>query len=644
MEATETTPNLTKQTTDAATRVLLVDDKEDHYVMTRHLFSQAKRGRYQLDWVPTYDQALAEIAENRHDVYLIDYHLGLHSGVEVIYSARRNGCRAPMILFTAGTDPNSDMEALTAGATDYLTKGKTDIILLERTIHYAIEHTRQLEALHNSEAFTQTIISNAGEGLIVYDADLNCTVWNQFMEETTALPADAVIGPLQSDLFMQLFQCDPAHLMGQVLAGETVHLPDVYFYIPATGRSGWATSNFRPLVESSGSTAGVVVAFHDTTERKFAEDALRDSEERLRLAVDSAEIGTADWDLETDQVTYGGHFARLFGMDPQSTTTTYEGLFRHVCTEDEAMVRKALARAVADGGHYRIEFRVQFADGTLRWVGVQGQAYFDETGRPVRMGGVAQDITERKLIEDERAELLLREQEARRILEEANEMKMRFVAMVSHELRTPLTSIKGFTSTLLEPDVNWGIEQYHEFIGIIDQESDKLTDLVAQLMDISRMQAGALKIQERPYRLDEIVTGSMPQLESATRAHSLNIAVPDDLPVVMVDRRRVEQVIVNLVENAAKYSSPGTKIQLRAKATPERLVQIDVEDQGQGIPLEQRDRVFEAFHRISTSEDQKGAGLGLAICKGLVEAHGGRIWISDKEGPGTLISFTLQPA
>jgi signal transduction histidine kinase/FixJ family two-component response regulator len=496
------------------TRVLLVDDNEDHFIMTRRLFAIMRRGIYTLDWVGSYDAALEEIAQGSHTAYLIDHHLGSRDGVELIREVRASGCKAPIILFTADDDPNADMAALQAGATDYLVKRRVDALVLERTIHYAVQHTRQ-------------------------------------------------------------------------------------------------------------------------------EQALRESEEKLSLALNAAAVGIVDWDIPNDCITYGGHFGELFDLPPQDRQPSFQEMLTLLHPEDQSLLQQTLYASMTDGSHYRLEFRTALVRGQERWMSVQGQSYLDSAGQAVRLSGVVQDITERREIEQRRIELLEREQEARRLSEEANTMKLRFLAMVSHELRTPLTSIKGFTSTLLEPDVEWTLPQYQEFLGIVDLEADKLIDLVAQLMDISRLQAGALQIQTDHHRVSDIINGAIPQLEAATGSHDLIIQMPSDLPVVIADRRRIEQVIVNLVENAAKYCPAGTTITVSAMQI-DNHVQIDIDDQGEGIPSDQREQVFEAFHQIGGSANsQKGAGLGLAICKGLVEAHGGSIWVQDKDTPGARISFSL---
>jgi PAS domain S-box-containing protein len=241
--------------------------------------------------------------------------------------------------------------------------------------------------------------------------------------------------------------------------------------------------------------------------------------------------------------------------------------------------------------------------------------------------------------------LLEAEAAARREAERANELRLRFLAMISHELRTPLTSIKGFATTLLARDVTWDEASQQDFLATIDAEADKLTEMIDQLLDLSRLEAGSLRINPELHQVADILVAATAQLGMLAQRHRLSIDLPADLPPIRVDQQRIAQVLLNLVGNAAKYSPPGTPIALQIRSL-DGLVQFDVIDQGQGISPEDRPFVFEAFRRGSDerSRRSKGAGLGLAICKGLVEAHGGRIWIQERPGPGTTISFILPAA
>jgi two-component system sensor histidine kinase KdpD len=238
--------------------------------------------------------------------------------------------------------------------------------------------------------------------------------------------------------------------------------------------------------------------------------------------------------------------------------------------------------------------------------------------------------------------LLTVEEDSRQEAERANAIKTEFLAMVSHELRTPLTSIIGFTTTLLAEDVAWEPDEQRDFIQTIQQEANRLQELIDHLLDLSRLEAGMLPISLEPHDLNEIIEDAQPQFQILTRRRTFTINLPANLPQVNVDAKRIAQVFVNLVRNASTHAPEGTEINISASVRG-CFVQINVNDQGPGIPPAEHKRVFEAFRRGVNMENSsaQGAGLGLAICKGLVEAHGGRIWIKKKNTPGTTISFTI---
>jgi PAS domain S-box-containing protein len=238
--------------------------------------------------------------------------------------------------------------------------------------------------------------------------------------------------------------------------------------------------------------------------------------------------------------------------------------------------------------------------------------------------------------------LLLVEEDLRREAERANEIKSQFLAMISHELRTPLTSIIGFTTTMLAKDVHWEPEEQLDFIQTIQSEGFRLQELIDHLLDLSRLEAGILPISPEPVSLHEIMEDALPQLNTLTTGKSLTIQLPSNLPPVYADKKRISQVLVNLVRNSAAYSPRGSEIKITANIQ-KNFLKINVVDQGPGIPPADHKRVFRAFQRgsIGNNELLKGAGLGLAICKGLVDTHNGRIWINRKTTPGTTISFTI---
>jgi PAS domain S-box-containing protein len=238
--------------------------------------------------------------------------------------------------------------------------------------------------------------------------------------------------------------------------------------------------------------------------------------------------------------------------------------------------------------------------------------------------------------------LLDDEEKSRQMAERANEIKTEFLAMISHELRTPLTSIIGFTTTLLAENITWNPNEQRDFIETIHQETIRLQELIDHLLDLSRLDVGMLPVLKRPETLEKILDDANAQLQTLTEKHLLSIDLPDQLPLVNVDAKRIVQVLVNLVKNASAYAPEGTEINIKASVCG-KFVQINVKDAGPGIPMGDRKNIFKAFMRGRGQENSfpNGAGLGLAICKGLVEAHGGRIWIRNMNSPGTTFAFTI---
>jgi PAS domain S-box-containing protein len=254
---------------------------------------------------------------------------------------------------------------------------------------------------------------------------------------------------------------------------------------------------------------------------------------------------------------------------------------------------------------------------------------------------VFRDISERYRTEQEREQMLLREQTARLEAERANAAKLQFLGMISHELRTPLTSIKGFSDSLVAPDTQFEPEVQQEFLNIIRDEADKLTELVNQLLDVSSLQSARMAIDPAPHRLADILSIALPQIQQLSAQHQLKIDIPADLPTVKADAQRIAQVIANLVANAVKYSPTHTEIRVSAHEHDEHIY-VSVNDQGVGIQPDLRELVFEPFRQPGRKRGgTDGAGLGLTICKGIVEAHGGRIWVEETQEPGTQITFML---
>jgi len=240
-------------------------------------------------------------------------------------------------------------------------------------------------------------------------------------------------------------------------------------------------------------------------------------------------------------------------------------------------------------------------------------------------------------------------------LRQSEKLKSALLDAVTHDLRTPLTSIKASITTLLDEKHGRGMmedavaldeDSKLEMMEVIDEESDRLSRFINGLIELARIEAGELHLRRRWGVVDEIVSTALSRAESVTREHKVELDIEKELPGVRVDERAVSEVVYTLIDNAAKYSPKHSSIRIIARRAGDELIRMAVEDEGQGIPEELRERVFDKFFRATRDGDVKtlepsGTGMGLAIAKGIIEAHDGRIWIENGTNGGTRVVFTL---
>lgn len=240
-------------------------------------------------------------------------------------------------------------------------------------------------------------------------------------------------------------------------------------------------------------------------------------------------------------------------------------------------------------------------------------------------------------------------------LKQSEQLKSALLDAVTHDLRTPLTSIKASVTTLLDDQqsianrqtgIRLSKEARQEMLEVIDEETDRLDRFVEDLMALARIEAGEMQLRREWGSLSEIIATALQRAAKLTKEHLIDLRLQKELPSVRVDERAVAEVIYNLIDNAAKYSPPGSVITVSAQAAEDDMIRVAVEDQGRGIPIELHERVFDKFFRAmrdgSLPIPQTGTGMGLAIAKGIVEAHGGRIWIeSGTASTGTKVMILM---
>ncbi|MEH2225271.1 YlcI/YnfO family protein [Nostoc sp.] len=415
---------------------------------------------------------------------------------------------------------------------------------------------------------------------------------------------------------------------GEFVAGLAVH---------TSGSRAW-TPNEVSLAEEVAERTWAAV------ERARTEAALRDSENRFRMAIESAQLGTWDWNLIANQLIWDEGCKAMFGLPPEAESSI-EVFFAGLHPDDRERLEQVVQWTLnpKSSGKYDVEYRtIGIQDRVERWIAARGQAYFDAADNPQRFVGTVLNITEQKRIEAEREQLLVREQAAREAADRANRIKDEFLAVLSHELRSPLNPILGWTQLLQNGKLSEA--QRAEALKIIERNANLQTRLIEDLLDISRIMQGKLSLTAAPVSLTFVIYAAVETVRLAAEAKNIAIALDLDSEIAPIsgDAARLQQVMWNLLTNAVKFTLNSGQVTIELRQL-DGLAQIQVIDTGKGINPQFLPHVFEYFWQEDGSTTRKfgGLGLGLAIVRQIVEMHGGRI-TAESQGENQGATFIIQ--
>lgn len=405
--------------------------------------------------------------------------------------------------------------------------------------------------------------------------------------------------------------------------------------------------------EASGEVIGISGIALDITERKHIEEALRESEELMRLANEAAHIGTYDTDLEASRTHFSPELCTILGLSPCYDMDTEQSV-NLVYPEDRERVWALFQHSLepAGDGLVHSEHRMLRPDGQVRWLAWRGRTLFRDsaTGRmPVRHIGACFDITERKRLEEAlqwmNAELEHRVEERTSELSGANEELVRsnlelqqFAYIATHDLQTPLRSISGFAQLLQKEFQGRISDQADLWIGQLVHHVERMHELIRDLLAYSGVDASGRPFQ--PTDFHQIFDDAVGSLQEVIRQSGAKVT-RDELPTVMGDRIQLAQVMQNLIDNGIKYrSKEPPRIHVSARRQGNEWV-LSVQDNGIGMAKKHQYRIFEIFRRLHSQQAYPGTGIGLAICRRVVQRHDGRIWVESEPGKGSIFYFTL---
>jgi PAS domain S-box-containing protein len=437
--------------------------------------------------------------------------------------------------------------------------------------------------------------------------------WNKTEEEVLDKPMLEVFPELKTQPFPSLWK----HVLD---TGETIiHREKPVTFNKANGfkRLYYVDYYYQPLADANGLRKAVLATVIDVTDKVLSRQQVEQAETKLRMAIDSSELGTWYYDIEKDEYTFSERLKEIFGFYPGEAMSN-EAATNQITEEYRAQVIRLVEDSIKNNTNYEIEYTINgFHDKEIRWVRATGKLYPAQGNSPANFSGTIMDITDRKADEQRKDD---------------------FISIASHELKTPTTALKA-SLQLLDRMKDKPSPIFPKLIAQSNKSIDKITALIDELLNSTRTTEGQLHLNKTNFTVAEMLNGCCNHVRAAGK-HKL-ITQGDEHLQLFADEHRIDQVVVNLVNNAVKYAPDSTEIYLIIEHLDD-MVKISVKDTGPGINPDKLPHLFDRYYRADYAGSQySGLGLGLYISSEIVKRHGGQIGVDTELGKGSTFWFTL---
>lgn len=501
-------------------------------------------------------------------------------------------------------------------------------------ICYYFDYTPLREAervAHESEEKYRKIVETAGEGIIIASPEGQFQFVNKKFAEMLGYTPDEIIGKnSQEYMFDDQQAVQIKKVRKQLKKGETTQ--DIMRFRHKDGSVLWTLYNATPIYDSSGTHSGNLAMHINITNRVMAEEQLRQTQLKLQVALDSGKIGVWEWNLMTNEVVWDERMEKLFGLKPGTFGKSYQAFEKLINEEDISHVRKAIKESLEKDIPLETVFRLRSENKKEGFISSRAIPNKDKDGKPIGFTGVCFDVSglhlgTEKLVAKLNEELL-----------RSNKELERFAYVASHDLQEPLRMVSSFTQLLELQYKDRLDDRALEYINFAVDGSKRMYDLLNGLLAYSRIHTKGKSFNR--VELSKVLENTKQNLGIKIKERNA-IIKSGELPSVYADESQMTQLFQNLILNSIKFCSESPEIYISSKSDSDHYI-ISVRDNGIGIESQYLDRIFEIFQRLfPKGVEYEGTGIGLAICKRIVERHGGKIWAESVPKKGSTFFFTI---
>ena len=613
--------------------VLLADDNADMRDYVRRLLST----QFNVETAINGQDAYNKIQNNKPDLVLSDVMMPVLDGFGLLKQLRNHPetKHIPVILLSARAGEEAKVEGLDAGADDYLVKpfsSKEIIARVDANIRIAktrIASENNLKNIIMQAPVAMTILR--GEKLVIEMANENALeLWGKKHKDVINRPI--------FDAFPELVPQGFGKILDSVLAGNTYVANEMYLNLIRQGKPEMIYINFiyEPLRNESGAVEGIVGVGIEVTAQVIARKKIQEAEDKARLAIESADLGTYEIDLLTDKMETSARFDQIWGNSHLTSRAEYSSRIH----PGDRELRKAAHHESLKTGQIHYEARVIWKDSSVHWVRVKGKVLYDVNKVPYSLIGVIQDITEQKLFAEQ---LKMQVQERTLELQRSNEDLQQFAHVASHDLKEPVRKIKTFSNRLIDEYGDNIPGQGQVFLQKIQNATNRMISMIDGVLNYSTINSAEQSIET--IDLNDLFRSIEMDLENVILQKNA-VVKRDVLNSVQGAPVLIYQLFYNLINNSLKFINPGAVPEIMISSTRENLnraeyVKITITDNGIGFEQEYAEKIFSTFTRLNTKDKYEGTGIGLALCKKIVDRHRGFISASGVTNVGAVFTIYL---